>query len=340
MSNSGPKVTEVDLIANIAGVGTNPNFIDPNLVNGWGVIVHNNHLWVNANGSDLLIKYSLNGSCPYNISFYDETGTQLTGVAPTGIVLNTTCGYLISDGRKITQSTFLIASESGDLFGYSELIGGGNKAFRIFNGSKIPNRQKPVYKGLAVTCYNLFAVDFLNGLIDVFVDCGNINCIVLSRSIQQYKLLPPNFASPFNIVHLDNLLYVLYANKESADAVDDNGGGFVDVHTMEGCFIRHFIIDNTLDSPWALIKAQGPNWGVNRCANTCVNDIWVGNFKSGKINVYNRCGYRLGTVQATISSSDIIIDGLWGLYPYNGKVYFASGPNDEANGLVGYLRKC
>jgi len=35
---------------------------------------------------------------------------------------------------------------------------------------------------------------------------------------------------------------------------------------------------------------------------------------------------------------DIIIDGLWGLANgENGTIYFASGPNNEENGLIGSL---
>src|SRR5438067_1047012 len=124
------KVREVDLVSNTAGA----NNLDPNLVNAWGIIVYKNHIWVNANETDFLIRYDLDGTNPFNIGFYDENSiNQLSGVAPTGIVLNPTNGYLISDGLRTYKSTFLIASESGDLFGYSSHVGGGNKAIRIYN---------------------------------------------------------------------------------------------------------------------------------------------------------------------------------------------------------------
>ena len=322
-----PKAVEIDLVSNVSGAFN----LDPDLVNAWGIVVYDGYIYVTAGGSSLLIRYNECGQCPLKISFYDEGGTLLTDVEPTGLVINPTDGYLIADGLRATRSALLISSESGDIFGYNRCLGEGNKAYRIYNGSSLPNA--PVYKGLAVTNKLLFAVDFLNAFIDVFKDVGNVNSINLISRIQRYSLVGPNFASPFNIVHIDNVLFVLYANKASASDTDDLGGGFIDIHNESGVFIRTFNnTDSSLDSPWGLVKAPrslGCNGG----------DILVGNFKSGIINVYNKCGARIGELQNGITNVPVYINGLWGLYVKCDRLYFAAGPLDEANGLVGYLER-
>jgi uncharacterized protein (TIGR03118 family) len=320
-----PVVKETDLVVSAC---------DPNLINAWGIIVDVNYIYVVANGTSVLIRYDLCGKNAFNIGFYTEGGVLLNNVNPTGIVRNPTNGYLVSDGTLTRASIFIIASESGDIFGYNQYVGGSNKAFRIYAGSVIAPPipfQNPVYKGLAATTNYIFAADFLNGKIDMFINTGGINSITLINSMTRYALTAPNFASPFNVVYLNNQLYVLYAFKNSTTDTDDNGtGGYIDIHNENGIFVRNFNnTDPDLKSPWALIAA--PDTLCNQS-----NVVLVGNFGSGRINIYNAFGVRIGTVYDCCSK--LRIDGLWGLNNYSNKIYFAAGPNSEAGGLVGYLK--
>jgi hypothetical protein len=163
MSNCccNPKIKKNDLVN---------NNIDPSLINAWGIVSYGENIYVCANGKDLLIRYDLCGKNPYDIYFCDENGTILSNttspvVNPTGIAINTTNGYLVSDGTgtNIRKSTLLVASESGDLFAYNPQVGGGQKAFRIYAGSTAGagNSQStisqipPFYTGIAVTNKNL-----------------------------------------------------------------------------------------------------------------------------------------------------------------------------------------
>src|SRR5438552_123787 len=106
------------------------NTIDSDLINAWGIVV-DDYIWVVANGTDLLIRYTLTGADSYDISFYNEAGVLLSNptnpvVNPTGIIKNPTNGYFVTDGTSTLRSTYLIASESGDIFGYNKSVGGGN----------------------------------------------------------------------------------------------------------------------------------------------------------------------------------------------------------------------
>lgn len=332
---SGSKKIKVNEYKLVSDNGNGANYTDPNLLNSWGIVIHDGYLWTTANNKDLLIRYDLTGNNPYDILFYNESGTLLSNttsavVNPTGIVINHTKNYLITDGTNTHKSTFLIASESGDLFGYNKHVGGGNKAYRIYAGSTI-TPSPPVYKGLAVTDKYLFAADFMNGNVDVFVKSNTPNSLNLDAHISKYGLVSPTFAAPFNIVSTNDVLFVLYAYKATATSHDDNStGGFIDIHNEYGIYVNRFSSDTALVSPWGLIDAPKD---FDRRDGT----ILVGNFGSGQINSYNRGGTRIGQVYLKSSTTPLVLSGLWGLYNYCDKLYFASGPNSEADGLVGYL---
>ena len=63
------------------------------------------------------------------------------------------------------------------------------------------------------------------------------------------------------------------------------------------------------------------------------------NFGNGLINAYDpNTGSLLGHLTAP-DGTDIQIDGLWGLDFWVGpRLYFTAGPNEEADGLLGYIK--
>jgi hypothetical protein len=71
--------------------------------------------------------------------------------------------------------------------------------------------------------------------------------------------------------------------------------------------------------------------------------ILVGNFGDGKINVYSIGGQFLGQLQS--HNHTIVIEKLWALSfapcdatnTDQSRLYFTAGPNDENDGLFGYL---
>jgi uncharacterized protein (TIGR03118 family) len=72
--------------------------------------------------------------------------------------------------------------------------------------------------------------------------------------------------------------------------------------------------------------------------------ILIGNFGDGRINVYSMMGQWLGQLRS--HNQTIVIDGLWALSfapststVDQSRLYFTAGPDDEENGLFGYLKK-
>ena len=96
------------------------------------------------------------------------------------------------------------------------------------------------------------------------------------------------------------------------------------------------VSQGALNSPWGLTIAP-PQFG------RFSNDLLVGNFGNGRINVYDPSnGNSLGTLRDS-SGHPIAIPGLWGLLVGNAgaggaqSVWFSAGPGGEAHGLLGLL---
>jgi uncharacterized protein (TIGR03118 family) len=92
-----------------------------------------------------------------------------------------------------------------------------------------------------------------------------------------------------------------------------------------------------LDSPWGLAIAP-PGFGE------FANDLLVGNFGDGTINVFNpKNDHFLGKLEGA-DGGPITIGDLWALIPGTGnagsdpnKIYFTAGVQNEAHGLFGSL---
>ncbi len=102
-----------------------------------------------------------------------------------------------------------------------------------------------------------------------------------------------------------------------------------------GEFVSRFASHGTLNSPWGL--AQGPDGKFG-------HTILVGNFGDGRINVFRESGQFVGQLRDK-NERAVTIEGLWGLFTsetipaVGNRIYFTAGPNDEDNGLFGYLSK-
>ncbi len=368
--SSDPCLYRVDIVNT---TGNSNAKQDTDLINPWGIVIHGGYIWVTINNDKdggILARYDKDGCHQKHIGFLDQDGNALGhDVKPTGLVVNTTDDYKITDPNNVNSftksSTLLMCSESGEIFGYNCEVN-DDYAFRLYDGpndtvhqlfdASNPNLNgtdpltaKPVYKGLAVTDKHLFVADFNNGKIDTFSsnDC-DVNQINFNHSIIRYPIPSPfpttgtNYpAAPFNIVYLDCQLYVLYAYQNILNNGDDNHiGGFIDIHDKHGFFVKSFIAadpSNKLNSPWGLARAPR-GYG-------CKNDsILVGNFGDGLINIFEKNGAYVGTIKNKADSCNPLAigasGGLWGLYVYCDEIYFASALSTfEDDGVVGVLKK-
>src|SRR5262249_17448202 len=155
----------------------------------------------------------------------------------------------------------------------------------------------------------LYLTDFHNNKIDVLD--SNFHKTTLGGTFTD-STLPDGFA-PFNIAAINGKLYVTYA-KQDADAEDDASGpgnGFIDVFTTDGVFEKRLVSQGPLNSTWGMAVAPASFGDFS-------NDLLVGNFGNGRINVFNPgTGAFLGTLSSS-KNHPLVTEGLWGLAFGNG----------------------
>lgn len=307
----------VNLVSNVVNNAKNT---DARLVNAWGIIVFDGSIWIAANGTDQILNYSFDGT------ILAPTVAVPNGV-PTGLVVNETNNFPITSGPNTLPSSFLVCTENGIIAGYNATVD-PNNAITVVDRSGVD----AVYKGLTIANNKIYACDFYNRRIDVFDANFNLLAGFYFPDGLPTDHLPTDFA-PFNIGYFKGHLYVTYAKQLPPDNEDDEpgkGNGYINVFDVNGLFVKRLVEKCHLNSPWGLTVAK--------CFGKYSGKLFVGNFGDGKINVYNWEGKWLGDLDNK-HGKDIVIEGLWGLVAFHKKIFFAAGPNDEANGLYGFIKK-
>jgi uncharacterized protein (TIGR03118 family) len=299
---------------------------------------------------------------------------------PTGTVFNIdgngTAGFMVSgldkNGKPITApAVFLFVTEDGTLVGWNPGVdptgkfdgpGGasthaviavdnsGNnfsepdplkQTGAVYKGMSIASSLSPIFAGDPSSTTVLYAANFRSGKVEVYDP--NFKLVTPPAGAFSDPKLPKNYA-PFNVQVLGDKVYVTYAQQDAArhDDVGGKGHGFVDVFNLDGTpglpgDKERLVSRGQLDSPWGLAIAPSSFGNV-------ANDLLVGNFKSGFIDIYNPAtGQSLGQLKDP-DGEPIHIDHLWALKVGNGgaggradTVYFTAGLDNEKHGLFGSL---
>ena len=331
-NNIAPKELKNFVQLNLVGNNNNnkPLNIDANLVNAWGISFRpSGPAWVSSEGKGVSTIYNLDGLTAGSAVNIPHALNSTTG-HPTGHAYNFTSDFKLPNGN---SAAFIIATSDGIISGWNL----GNSAVK-----KIDNSPGASYLGVAIanegSNFFIYAANFAQNKIDVFDKDWN--------PVNNKPFIDPDLPagySPFNIqIISDGKLHVMYAKKDATGKREIGpGNGYINVFSTDGILLKRFASKGKLNAPWGITVAPAGFWdGSGQTQIT--NVILVGNNGDGHINAFDENGNFLGPLST--NGKAIEIDGLWGITfpPINGLnrnyLYFAAGPGNGSNGLVGYIK--
>jgi len=300
--------------------------VDPNLVNGWGIAFSpTGNPWLSSEGGGVSVAYDATGNQvvpPVSI----PSASANTGGHPTGTVFNNSATAFVLPGGGVAK--FIFVGDDGVISGWSS----GTAAERV-----VDNSASASYTGVTIANDSartfLYAANFKQARIDVF----DSSFTAVSKTFTDPGL--PEGYSPFNIQNVGGQLYVMYAKLGSnGDEEKGAGLGYVDIFKPDGSLVGRFASQGSLNAPWGIAMAPAGFLDGNNS-----NVILIGNFGDGQINAYSPDAKFIGQLKS--NGTPVVIDGLWGISfaPSSAsnipptRLFFAAGPNDEQNGLFGYI---
>lgn len=303
------------LTSNLSGKA---KYQDTLLQNAWGLAyTPDNPFWVSDEADGWSTLYTATGQ-PQSLQVIVPTANGTGFGTPTGIVASpSTTDFQIDSW----PSVFLFATLDGSIQGWSAF----NPSASLV-GAKVAGAS---YTGLAITNKtsgnSLFAADAANNKVDIFNSEFKLTGSFTDSTI------PAGFA-PFGIQDINGQLYVSYASTSGAT------GGYIDIFTEAGVFVKRFAQGAPLNQPWGFAVAP-KNFGTLSGALLISN-----NTNNGTINAYNlTTGKSLGPIKGSTGKA-IVIPGLWGLEFGGGsasngqknQLFFTAGPSDT-NGYFGMI---
>jgi uncharacterized protein (TIGR03118 family) len=317
---SSPALAQYKLTKLTSNQSGKAKHMDPLLVNAWGLAyAPGNPFWISDEGNGWSTLYDGAG-VPQSLQVIVPPASGSGSGSPTGIVYNGSNEFQIQNWT----SLFLFATLDGTIQGWSHFE--RSQSLIAVNNSG----SHASYTGLAITSKGsgnfLYAADTANNKVDVYD--GRFNFV---KSFTDSKI-PKGFVV-FNVQDINGKLYVAYVSASGG------GGGYIDIFTEAGTFVKRLAHGAPLNQPWGFAVAP-KNFGP--LSNTL---LISNNTNAGTINGFNlKTGKFLGTVKNSAGKA-ITIDQLWGIEfgggtAANGKknqLYFTAGPNNNANGLFGVI---
>lgn len=307
--------------SDIAGVAQHT---DPNLVNPWGMAASaTGIIWVSDNGTGVSTLYNQDGTARSLIVTIPTAARNRGTGTPTGVVFNNTGFFPVTKNGTTASALFIFASEDGAISGWNPTVDATNAIIAVDNGTN-HGVNHAVYKSATLGVANghnfLFVSNFHTGQVETYDE--NFHQVTPNGFADPN--LPAGYA-PFGIRNFNNEIFVTYAKQDHAkhDDVACPGCGFVDVFDTSGNFSRRLVSNGNLNAPWGLAEVD--------------NELWVGNFGDGLINVYDPT---TGAFIETLMRADgtpLQFDGLWDMLPLGNGVYFTAGIADESHGLFGII---
>ena len=341
-----PMIAQSYKVTNLVSDGSVPAVtMDPNFLNPWAMSSSGTWWISTANTGFNYVVPSATNAISFKVIVPSASGNPATAGLPAGSVTTAgAAGMLLSNA---TKASFLFSTLDGTISGWNSKLGTANAISLIAINNSAAGAS---YPGLATinntTGSFLLAANFGTGnAIEVYD--STFKAAKLAGSFTDPNL--PAGYSPFGIHVIGSQVYVAYALRTTAApfrTVDARGNGAVSIFDVNGNFVARAVTGGNLNSPWGVAIAPA-NFGIYS------NDLMVGNFGDGLINVYDPKTFAyLGQMMDTTGKS-LTYASLWELLPGGtavqgttavsggdtSTVYFTAGLTGETHGLLGAIAK-
>ena len=317
--------TVTNLVSNQNANGANP--ADQTLVNAWGITSGaGTPFWVSDNGTGKSTLYNSVGQKQGLTVIVPAVGGGATPGVPTGVVVNTTGQFDVTENGVTASPIFIFATQDGTIRGWSPKVDGTHALLGADRSSVGAS-----YTSLAIandgTENLIFAADnSSNRQIDVFRSDYSLKMSFSDPELQSKM-------APYGMREINGKLWVTFT------PLNKGQDGLVDIFNLDGTVFKHDAAHGPLHSPWGLALAPN-NFGPMS------NAVLIGNNdKQGRINAFNpTTGQFLGAL-TNASGAPISINQLWGLDFGKGggangainELFFTAGPDNYASGLFGVI---
>ena len=365
-------------VTNIISDGSVPALVtDPHFINPWGISIGQD-FWINTQATGLDYVALTSGTIPFTVTIPAVSGGTTATGSPTGTVFSSTAAgsFVLPNGSK---AIFLFSSLDGTLSGWNVGLGttSASVAQIVVNNSAANASYTDMALVTNATGTFILAANFGQGTsIDVFD--SNFKPAKLAGTFTDPNL-PANYA-PYSVHAIGSQVFVTYTVRTTSGAADPAppttppttpttpppttppptspptsspyavsaphaisyqqvvgaGNGIVDVFDTNGNFVARAVTGGNLNSPWGVAIAPA-TFGIYG------NDLLVGNFGDGIINVYDPKTFSFLGQIVDGTGKAIAFPGLWEIVfgtPSYGDVnslYFAAGLNNETHGLFGSI---
>ena len=291
---------------------------DPHLKNGWGMAyLPTGPFWISDEDTGLSTVYDANGTIVPLVVTIPPASTG-TG-SPTGMVANTTTGFVITQNGKSAPAAFIFDTLDGTISGWASSVNNGSAVIAVNNGGKAN------YTGLAIgkvgTQTVLYAANQATNKIEIYD-----STFTLRKTFTDTKLTG---MTVYGVSFIKNLVIVTFEGATT---------GAVDVFSPTGTLLKSIPPTSIMQGPWGLALAPA-NFGP------LSNTLLVANVFDGRINGFSTTtGKLVGTMKDT-SGNFISIPGLWAIEFGGGttangntnQLFFAAGTAGYATGEFGVI---
>lgn len=296
---------------------------DPNLVNGWGMAyLPGGPFWVADNGTGKSTVYNASGNIEPLIVTIPAATTGATG-SPTGLVANSTSGFVITQNGVSGASSFIFDTEDGTISGWNSSVNAASAVIAV------NNHGTASYTGLAIatvaTNTYIYAANATQNQIEMYDSNFDLVKTFTDSTLTGMKV--------YGVQAIEKYLVVTFYG---------SSGAAVDVFNTSGTLLKLLTKNGPagpLLQPWAVALAPS-NFGKFS------HGLLIGNVDGGRIYVANPTTGKIVGVLEDTSGTIIAIPGLWALSFGGGstanngntnQLFFAAGTKGYATGEFGVI---